>query len=232
VDGIGIYPGQENELVIKDIYDQYKEAARYLNQIPKDKKIIIVPGNHDAQRLSEPQPKINELYAAPLFQIPNVIMLSNPGIVNIHSSEDFPGFDVLMYHGFSYSYYGDKIDGIRMSGKNVSERIELIMRYLLQKRHLAPSHKSTLYIPDPEKDSLIIEKVPDIFLSGHIHKSSFSNYRGVSLMSASCFQSFTEYQGKFGHQPDPGKIPLLNLQTRQVKLIDFGVKNDATNNSK
>ncbi len=232
VDGVGIYPGQEKELEISDIYEQYKEAARYLNKIPKDKKIILVPGNHDAQRLSEPQPKISKEYAASLFNLPNLVMISNPGIVNIHYSDDFPGFDVLMYHGFSYSYYGDKIDGIRMSGKNVSERIELIMRYLLQKRHLAPTHKSTLYIPDSQQDPLVIEKVPDIFLSGHIHKSSFSNYRGVTLMSASCFQSFTEYQGKFGHQPDPGKIPLLNLKTRQVKSIDFGIKNDTTNSSK
>ena len=33
VDGIGIYPHQEEELTIKNIYEQYEEAARFLGDI-------------------------------------------------------------------------------------------------------------------------------------------------------------------------------------------------------
>lgn len=222
VDGIGTYPRQEDELTMPDIYEQYKELARYLRQIPPDKRIILCPGNHDVVRIAEPQPPIYKEYSKELWELPNVVMVSNPAMVNIHAKNGHPGFDVLMYHGYSYIYYGDKVEGIRTAGKSVSERVELIMRFLLQRRHLAPSHTSTQYIPDPDRDPLLIEKVPDLFLSGHIHKSSVSTYRGVTLVSGSCFQEKTDYMEKFGVEPDPGKVPLINLQTREVKLLKFG----------
>ena len=55
VDGCGVYPGQEKELEIKDIKDQYKACAELLSKIPKSIPLIISPGNHDAMRLAEPQ---------------------------------------------------------------------------------------------------------------------------------------------------------------------------------
>jgi site-specific DNA-cytosine methylase len=51
VDGIGVYPNQDKELAIKDITQQYNEAARFLGNIRSDIKIIIAPGNHDASRV-------------------------------------------------------------------------------------------------------------------------------------------------------------------------------------
>ena len=48
VDGCGIYPEQDKELLIKDVYQQYKECAELLKQIPKHIPLIICPGNHDA----------------------------------------------------------------------------------------------------------------------------------------------------------------------------------------
>jgi DNA polymerase II small subunit len=221
VDGVGIYPAQEKELEIKDIYEQYNEAARLLAQIPQHIALIIAPGNHDAGRISEPQQPMSPLYAKALYQLPNAILLSNPCMVNIHASEHFPGFDVLMYHGYSFDDYGEIVPSIKNSGKNISDRTPLIMKFLLQRRHLAPSHTSTLYIPDPEKDPLVLEKVPDIFIGGHIHKSSSASYRGVTIVSGSCFQAKTPFQEKMGHEPDPGRVPLINLQTRAVKIMRF-----------
>ena len=34
VDGIGIYPDQEMELDILDVYDQYRKAAEYFKEVP------------------------------------------------------------------------------------------------------------------------------------------------------------------------------------------------------
>ncbi|HHX99912.1 MAG TPA: DNA polymerase II small subunit, partial [Methanothermobacter sp.] len=45
VDGIGVYPSQDKELTIKDIHQQYEEAARLFGDI-NNVKIIIAPGNH------------------------------------------------------------------------------------------------------------------------------------------------------------------------------------------
>ncbi|MDO8661244.1 MAG: metallophosphoesterase, partial [Candidatus Woesearchaeota archaeon] len=186
VDGIGIYPGHERNLLIKDIFEQYAEAARLFSRIPCDKKLILMSGNHDASRQGEPQPPPYKDVAKPLYDLPNALLLSNPCMVNIHSSKDFPGFNVLCYHGFSFIKYADTVPGLKV-GKSVSDRVAEVMRFLIQRRHLAPTHASTLYIPDPEQDPLVIETIPDLFISGHLHKSSVSSYRGVLLVSASCF---------------------------------------------
>src|SRR5574342_580682 len=221
VDGVGIYPQQEKELSIPDIREQYKECARLLSKIRKDVHVLIGPGNHDVGRISEPQPKLMKEYTKPLWEIPNVTMVCNPCLTNIHASADFGGLDVLTYHGYSFDDYGEIVPSIKNSGKHISDRAPLIMRFLLQRRHLAPQHTSTLYIPDPRMDPLVIEKVPDLFFAGHIHKAGAMQYRSVTIVSASCFQGKTDFQEKVGHDPDPGVVPVVNLQTRQVSMMRF-----------
>ncbi|MBI2673127.1 DNA-directed DNA polymerase II small subunit [Candidatus Woesearchaeota archaeon] len=219
VDGIGIYPEQDKELNIKDITKQYDLCAYYISQIRKDIKIIICPGNHDALRLSEPQPVLDKVFAKLLWDIPNVMMVSNPSLINIHKTESFPGFDVLLYHGYSFDYYISNVDTIRKGGGY--DRADLIMKFLLNKRHLAPSHSSTLYLP-LEYDPLVIDKIPDFFVSGHLHKSSISSYNNISLICSSCWQSKTLFQEKMGHHPEPSRVPIINLKTRAMVLMNFG----------
>ncbi len=219
VDGVGIYPNQDEELVIKDISAQYEEFVRLLKKVPQHIEIIICPGNHDATRLSEPQPEFGEDFTSSLKELPNTTLVSNPSIINIHKSEGFSGFNVLLYHGYSFDYYVANVDSIRQSGGY--NRPDLIMKFLLQRRHLAPSHTSSLYIPDAQKDNLVIESVPDIFVTGHIHKSSVANYRNVTMICGSCWQSTTDFQKKVGHNPEPARVPLINLQTRKARILRF-----------
>jgi DNA polymerase II small subunit len=219
VDGVGIYPNQDKELTIKDIYGQYAELSRLLSFIPPHINIIVSPGNHDALRMSEPQPALDNDFAAPLHSLSNVTVVSNPGIVNIHSSDNFTGFDVLLYHGYSFDYYVSNVDSIRNKGGY--RRSDLIMRFLLKRRHLAPSHTSTLYVPDSDDDSLVIKKVPDFFATGHIHYSLVANYRSVTMISGSCWQGMTSFQEKLGHNPEPARVPLINLKTRAIKILYF-----------
>ena len=44
VDGIGVYPGQDKELSISDIYKQYAAFFRYAEMIPDYIKVFIIPG--------------------------------------------------------------------------------------------------------------------------------------------------------------------------------------------
>ncbi len=220
VDGCGVYPEQDKELITKDIHQQYKECAELLKQIPSHIPLIICPGNHDALRISEPQPPLSKDFAKPIYELNNVIMVSNPSLVNIHSSNNFNGFDVMMYHGYSFDYFVAEVDTLRNQGGY--DRADLIMKFLLKRRHLAPTHLSTLYVPDTKKDPLVIEKVPDFFLSGHIHKSVTANYRNTTLICGSCWQSKTIFQEKVGHNPEPSRVPIVNLKTREVKILKFG----------
>ncbi|MBL7055529.1 DNA-directed DNA polymerase II small subunit [Candidatus Woesearchaeota archaeon] len=226
VDGCGIYPGQELELNIKDVKDQYAACAKLLSKIPEHINLVICTGNHDAMRVAEPQLPIYKDFAEPIYALSNATIVSNPSLVNIHSSENFSGFDVLIYHGYSFDYYIAEVESIRNSGGY--DRADLVMKFLLQKRHLAPTHTSTLYVPDTQKDPLHINKVPDFFVSGHIHKSAATNYRNITLLSGSCWQKKTAFQEKVGHHPEPSRVPIINLKTRKIKILKFGKKDEST----
>ena len=219
VEGVGVYPGQEEDLLIQDIYKQYDKFAEYIGKIRKDIKIVISPGNHDAIQIAEPQPAFDKNLAPALHELPNVYITTNPSLVNICSTKDFSGFNILMYHGFSFIHVAENVDTIRKLGR--LERPDLIMKFLLQKRHLAPSHTSTLYLPNAKEDSLIIDKVPDFFISGHLHKSIAANYKGVTTVNCSCWIDSTEDQERRGVIPDPCKVILVNLKTRDIKILNF-----------
>jgi DNA polymerase II small subunit len=218
VDGVGVYPRQEEELEISDIFKQYEAFAEYFSQVPEHIQIIICPGNHDALRISEPQHPLFPDIAKPVYDLPNVHMVSNPAVVNIHSHDGFPGFNVLMYHGYSFDHYVANVEKLRLAGGY--DRADILMRFLLQKRHLAPSHSSTMITPTAE-DFLLIDNVPDIFTVAHIHKAKVGFYKNVINICSSCWQGQTAFQQKVGHNPEPGRIPVVNLKTRQVRMFRF-----------
>lgn len=219
VEGVGVYPGQEKDLEIKDVKAQYNEFTNLIKQLPKRIQIICIPGNHDAGRLAEPQLPVYKDFAQELYDMENVHMLSSPSWINIGAKHNFPGFDVLLYHGYSLIYYSDNVPSIRERGGQ--KRADLIMKFLLQRRHLAPTHGSNLYIPDPDEDPLVINKVPDIFITGHIHRMSSATYRGVTMINGSAWCDVSDDQLKRGLEPQPSRLPLINLQTRDVKVINF-----------
>ncbi|MDP3917504.1 MAG: metallophosphoesterase [Nanoarchaeota archaeon] len=218
VDGVGIYPNQDKELNIKSIKAQYDRCAELLSMIRKDIKIILCPGNHDARRIAEPQPALDS-YAESLKDIDNLFLVSNPSMINVLSSEKFEGFNILMYHGYSYDYYAANIDPIMQGGGY--DRGDLIMKFLLQKRHLSPAHTSTLFVPNGKEDYLVIDQIPDIFASGHIHKVSVSKYKGVTNIVGSCWQYKNDFQERVGHHPEYCKVPVFNFGTGKAVVLDF-----------
>jgi DNA polymerase II small subunit len=218
IDGVGTYPAQEKDLDITDIEEQFLGLSKLLSKIRKDITIIVSPGNHDGVRLMEPQPLLNEKFAWSIYNLKNVILTGNPSLVNIGAIKGFTGFNVLTYHGVSFHYYANSVPNLikEQSLKSPNK----IMNYLLQNRHLAPSHASAQYYPASE-DHLMIKTIPDIFVSGHTHKSAVSYYNNILVISLSCWQSKTPYQEKLGNEPDFCKVPMFNLKTGAIKILDF-----------
>jgi DNA polymerase II small subunit len=219
VEGVGIYPNQNEDLAIEDIYEQYDGITNIFKEIRTDVNLYMIGGNHDSLRLSEPQPPLPKEIAKQLHKLPNVFPLSNPSSVSIGKTETFPGFNILMYHGYSMYYLSENIPSIKDAGG--MNRADLIMQYMLKRRHLAPPYSSALFVPDTRGDPLIIRKTPDFFATGHIHKISIGNYRNVTTLQCGCWVGQTDYQEKQGMVPDPCKIIVVNTATRAVKIIDF-----------
>ena len=207
VDGIGIYPHQEKELIIKDIYEQYDEAARLLGDIRSDIKIIISPGNHDAVRLAEPQPALPETYAKSLHELKNAEFVSNPGVVSLD------GINTLIYHGRSF-------DDMAMSVKGFShQRTDFVMTELIEKRHLAPIYGERTPLASEYEDHLVIKEVPDIFHTGHVHINAYKRHKGIHLINSGTFQSQTEFQKIYNIVPTCAEVPVIHRGS--FKLLKF-----------
>ena len=217
VDGIGIYPEQEKELEILDIYKQYEYVEKTLLEIPESIQVVIIPGNHDAVRLAEPQPPIPKEFLPELYKMDNFHLLSNPSYFYIKDNNDKKL--VLAYHGYSFDWFIANIESIRK--KEGYEKISATMKFLLMLRHLSPVHGSSIYVPYSKEDPLVIDPVPDIFVSGHIHGTEVKNYKGVDLINSSCWQTLTPFQMEMGHIPDPAKVVLKNLKTGNLRIIKF-----------
>jgi DNA polymerase II small subunit len=209
VDGIGIYPRQTKELAIKDIHRQYAAASRYLEQIPDYVKLIIIPGNHDASRKALPQPALPKEFAEPVYEVREVQSLGNPCTVSLH------GVELLAYHGRSLD------DVIANTPGASSSKPEEAMEILLRARHLAPIYGQRTPIAPSKRDYLVIERVPDIFHAGHVHVVGHDRYRGVLMVNSGAWQEQTEYMSKLGLKPNPGVVPIVNLQTLQVTTLNF-----------
>ena len=209
VDGIGVYPNQDKELAIKDITQQYDEAARFLGNIRSDIKIIIAPGNHDASRVAEPQPAVPEEYAKSLYELDNVEFISNPGVVSLD------GIKVLIYHGRSF-------DDLVMAVKEFShERNDLLMEELLKKRHLAPIYGERTPLASELEDYLVIDELPDVFHTGHVHINTYRRFKGIHLINSGTFQTQTEFQKIYNIEPTPAEVPILHKgKYKHLKFIE------------
>ncbi|MDR2700231.1 MAG: DNA-directed DNA polymerase II small subunit [Nitrososphaerota archaeon] len=213
VDGVGIYPEQQRELTIRDVHKQYNHAIKYLEKIPKYIEIILAPGNHDASRKALPQPAIPPDYLTAINDKTNIHSVGSPCLLSIH------GVDILMDHGRS-------LDDIIATIPEMSyDHPEKSMRLLLQGRHLAPVYGGKTMLAPENRDYLVIDKIPDILHAGHVHVLGYSKYKGVIIVNSGGWQEQTEYMEKLGLVPTPGKVPVINLMTMEITILDFKTEN-------
>ncbi len=207
VDGIGVYPRQDEDLLIDDIYAQYEALAKLISELPSHLRIVLSPGNHDAVRPAEPQPALPD--GIRKLMPSNVLCVGNPSMLSIH------GVRILAYHGRSM----DDLVGLL---PNLSYARPLdAMKSMLQMRHLAPVYGGRTPIAPESRDLLVVDEVPDIFVTGHVHGVGIGEYRGVTMINSSAWQSQTSYQKMRNLVPMPGHVPVVNLCTGRVSIKDF-----------
>ena len=213
VDGVGIFPDQEKELVKADIYEQYDMAAQLIQQIPEYIDVIIIPGNHDATRQALPQPAINKEYAKPISQSRKVVMLGNPAKLRLNDVE------LLVSHGRSLDDIISSVPDVMY--RNLHDTVATAMKYFLKIRHLAPTYGNKTPIAPEIQDLLVIDSVPDVFHAGHVHVLGYESYRGTLIVNSGSWQSQTPFQEKMGLIPSWGIAPILNLRTLEITPMDF-----------
>ncbi len=207
VDGIGIYPGQEKELVIKDIFKQYEIFDKFVEELPDYIEVIVTPGNHDAVRRAEPMPAISDEIIKS-----DVLRLGNPASVEIE------GVKHLVYHGTS-------MDSLIAAIPKLSyDDPKDVMAEYIKKRHLSSIYGGNPIVPE-KIDYMLIRTLPNVIHTGHVHKYARGVYRNIALINSATFQDQTDFQIKQGHVPSPGVVPVLQLKTSQITLFDFRKEN-------
>ena len=214
LDGVGIYPNQNKELVCQTIEEQLKKAEGLIDKIPKNIKIIIMPGNHDPGRRALPQPAIPKKYNSSLWERENVIMIGNPSMISLN------GVKVLMFHGQSIDDIVKTTPGMKY------DEPTNVMRHLLKVRHLSPIYGSQTPIAPEMEDLLVIEDIPDIFHVGHVHKAQLDMYKGILLVNSGSWQKQTPFQASVGMTPNPGIALMVNLKTFQVFHQNYNSDSD------
>ena len=212
IDGVGVFPGQEKILNQTTTEGQLQKTFEVLDKIPKHIKVFLISGNHDAGRKALPQPAIPKMYNSQLWDRENFFMLGNPSMVSLN------GVKVLMYHGQS-------IDDVVRTTPGVSyDKPAAVMRHFLKARHMSPIYGSRTPIAPETEDMMVIDDIPDIFHSGHVHFVGLDMYKGVLIVNSGAWQRQTDFQESVGITPTPGMAIIVNLQTMKVYQKDFRVK--------
>jgi DNA polymerase II small subunit len=208
VDGIGIYPSQQSDLTITNIYKQFDKATEMLSEIPEYIKIFYSSGNHEPVRNAIPRPAVPKKYSEGLINL-GVECIGNPSIVQTH------GVNTLIFHGDSMLDMNMLIPGLE-NDKSVET-----MKEYLKCRHLAPIFGKKTQIAPISKDWLTIDKVPDIFHTGHIHINDMGSYNKIMLVNSGCFQSQTDFMKSLGIHPTPGILSIIDLDTLKGTQLDL-----------
>ncbi|MGP8336643.1 MAG: DNA-directed DNA polymerase II small subunit [Methanosarcinaceae archaeon] len=209
VDGVGIFPGQDEELAIYNVYDQYKKAVEYFDQVPDHIKIIIGPGNHDAVRQAEPQPQLPDYIRSKFNGNGNIIFVGNPAMVNLD------GVKVLMYHGRSIDDLVAAIPGVSYQEPTTA------MVEMMKRRHLSPIYGSKVSIAPEKHDHFVINQIPDILHCGHVHTVGVEKYKNVLLINSGTWQAQTEFQKRVNLVPMPAQVPVVDLSNLKTTMLKF-----------
>lgn len=206
VEGVGIYPGQEKELEINDVMKQYEFAAAQMDRLPQGVQVVLSPGNHDAVPLPEPQPRFSSEVTSKFSS--RVAFAGNPALV------ETGGVRVLMYHGVSL------LDYFRGLGLSI-DAPEQVMAEMVKRRHLAPVYGGEVPFLPRDEDLHVMEEIPDVLHTGHVHTVGVGRYRGVTLVNSGAWQGQTEYQRRHNIVPVPGVATAVDLETMKPSLLPF-----------
>ena len=207
VDGIGVYPNQDRELIDININSQMSYAAALLQKIPKRIHVFLIPGNHDPGRRALPQSALTNL--RDFQQLENFSIIGNPSLVELNKVK------LLLFHGQSLDDVIATVPGL-----SYSKPVEA-MKILLRSRHLSPIYGNRTPIAPESEDMLVIDDVPDVFHAGHVHTTQVGRYKGTLIVNSGAWQKQTKFQQTMGITPTPGICILINLATLQSFKKDF-----------
>lgn len=195
--GIGVYPGQHKE-THNTIESQTTALVQLFKLFRPTVQLVMIPGNHCfTTGLGEPQrftpAFIERLREANL----RVTCYTNPAFVVIKNIK------FMLYHG-------RVLDGmIRDLPHLTYQNVGTAMALLLKSRHLAPLVDARTVAIPTAVDYLLIDDLPHVFCTGHVHKAVCQFHQGVLCVNAGSFQGQTQFQKMVKLEPQTGSAVFI-----------------------
>jgi len=184
------------------IQDAYSALGQSLQGLPDKVIPIVIPGEKDAVRITQPQPAI----AKRLQQgFPDRSMfLGNPSWLEVG------GISMLAYHGVGCELYAKRMDP---SGKT---RANNILKEMVRKRHLCPSMTRDTPLAPESTDMMIIDPLPRVMVTAHLHWGAVGNFRNVMLVNLPPVVPSRLPLSIQGESSSPGTGFILHLDTMEI----------------
>jgi DNA polymerase II small subunit len=214
VEGVGVYPRQERDLVYRNVEEQMREAGKLLEEVPEHVEVFYIPGNHEPVRRAIPQPPLQERYRGFFASRQRINFTSNP------TSLVVDGRSLLIYHGQGLDEVIQSMPDISYS--SLQTTATKVVTALLKFRHLAPVYGGNTQLLPTHEDKLVIYEKPYLLQTGHIHVTVNTVYHGVKLVNTGAWQDQTEYQKAAGLEPVVGYAALVDLGKNSVVFKYFG----------
>jgi DNA polymerase II small subunit len=89
---------------------------------------------------------------------------------------------------------------------------------LLEYRHLYPEYGSFISLAPYSKDYLVIDDIPDIVVTGHLHKANHGIYKGIRIVNCGTFVR----TGKENEDLSSlGVFPIIETGTGEIEMLDL-----------
>lgn len=201
---------QNTENQLTDSYEaQYSQLAEILAKIPSRITIITIPGEHDASQLAIPQPAIDKKLGKALYTLSNIQNHGNPLRLTIN------GMKFLVFHGQGSDKTFQNLFKIKEQNPVIG------FTQLLEYRHLSPEYGSLTSIAPYSKDYLVINEIPDVLITGHLHLANFGIYKGVRIVSCGSLKRPRSNQSETKKESSVGVFPVIDTTTGEITLFDL-----------
>ena len=95
------------------------------------------------------------------------------------------------------------------------------MEGMLRRRHLAPCYGRKTPIAPSREDGLVIDPIPEVLHTGHVHIHGITTYRGVLCVNAGTWQAQTSFQRQMNVNPTPARAVVVDLATIAPRTLEF-----------
>ncbi|MFW9904531.1 MAG: metallophosphoesterase [Candidatus Thorarchaeota archaeon] len=209
VDGVGRFSNQKEQITSHSFQTQYEGLAKILMDIPSDIQIFVIPGEHDATQAALPQPAIDRQISKSLLVIPNLTSHGNPLRLSLEN------MNLLIFHGQgTYELFQKQFQKTHLNPTTA-------IKHLLEYRHLYPEYGSYNPLAPFNKDYLVIDEVPNVIVSGHLHHAYFEEYKGIKIITCGTFQRENQISTQLEGNVSLGIVPILDTQSGKVEMIDL-----------